>query len=303
MPWSSVLVYIKTHKLNLLLLAVIAFLLLRQSGGITPLYRTSSNTSYDLAAGMGSVAMAPTMEKSFAPVPSDNYPPSLSPDRLVIENANLSLQVKDVRQTIGAITAKTQELGGFVVNSQVYVPGSAATGSLSLRLPGSKLREALDYFSGLSLKVVSEVITVQDVTDQYEDLDARLKILRATQAKFQSIQDQAVKISDLLEVQRELVSLQAQIDQIVGQKQYLEKSASLSLVHLELSTDEFSLPYSPDGAWRPEITFKLAVRSLVGNLRSLGNTAIWVLVYAPVWLLLLLAWVLFRRRRQHRLTN
>ena len=106
--------------------------------------------------------------------------------------------------------------------------------------------------------------------------------------------DRAAEISDLIKIQKELINLQSQIDSLIGQKLYLEKSAELSKITLYLSTDELSLPYSPSEPWRPTVIFKLAIRSLIANLRSVASTTIWIAVYSVIWipalLIILFVW-------------
>jgi len=152
-------------------------------------------------------------------------------------------------------------------------------------------------FKDYSVKVVSESISGRDVTDQYVDLDARLQVLLKTKSKFEQILDQAVEVKDLLNVQRELTSLQSQIDSVKGQQKYLEQSAKLSKITAYLSTDELSLPYAPTKAWRPQVVFKTAVRSLISNFRSLGNLIIWSAVYLPL-LIPLIFLIRFIKKKQ-----
>jgi hypothetical protein len=144
--------------------------------------------------------------------------------------------------------------------------------------------------------VVDENVSGRDVTDQYVDLEARLTTLNKTKAKFEEILDRATQVQDLLNVQRELINLQSQIDSIKGQQQYLSQSAKLSKVTVYLSTDEFALPYSPGQPWRPNVVFKLAVRSLVSTLRGAGTAAIWIGVYSPIWApILAVIWVIKKK--------
>ena len=110
--------------------------------------------------------------------------------------------------------------------------------------------------------------------------------------------DQAVKVTDLLEVQRELVSLQSQIDSVIGQQQYYQKSADLSKVVIYLSTDDLSLPYAPTGQWRPLVVFKTAVRSLLQTLRSVGNLIIWLAVYSVIIVPLYLLFKFIKKKIQ-----
>jgi len=73
----------------------------------------------------------------------------------------------------------------------------------------------------------------------------------------------------------------------------------MSLVTVYLSTDEYTLPYAPSEPWRPDVIFKTAVRSLIGNLRGIASTAIWLVVYSVIWVPVLIL-VLYIRGRKKR---
>jgi len=122
-----------------------------------------------------------------------------------------------------------------------------------------------------------------------------LETLYKTKAKFEEILDKADKVQDILQVQRELTNLQAKIDQLKGRKQYLEKTARLAKVTVYLSTDEWALPYQPAEAFRPQVIFKQAVRSLIKTLRGVAKLLIWIVVYLPVWGGIILLFVLIKR--------
>ena len=134
-----------------------------------------------------------------------------------------------------------------------------------------------------SLKVTSENLNGTDVTDQYVDIEARLKTLNATKTKFEEIMAKAITVQDILNVQRELLSLQDQIDNLKGQQDFLKKTAELAKITIYLSTDEFSLPYAPSDTFRPEVIFKTAVRSLVSTIRGLVENLIWIMVFSVIW--------------------
>jgi len=230
--------------------------------------------------------------------PVDNIAPTDTTDRMVIKESTMSLMVKDVTEAIKTIQAIAEKSGGYLINSHLSKPQESGSGSISVRVPEVKLTDTLAELRKSGLRVVDEYISGNDVTDQYVDLEARLLTLNKTKAKFEQILDQAVQVQDLLNVQRELVNLQQQIDSVKGQQQYLSQSAKLSKVTVYLSTDEFSLPYSPADPWRPDVIFKLAVRSLVSNLRNLGSALIWITVYSPVWIpVSLIVWFLTKRSK------
>ena len=284
--------WLKNNKLAVLLLVAVGYLVFRDRG-VLPLggARMSRGVvSLDMAsAGLSKVGGGEIFQES-APITGI--------DRMVITETTMSVVVKDVSEAIKTAQQKAESLGGYMVNSHLSKPEEAASGSITIRVPEEKLTEALEAFRKVGLRVVDENVSGRDVTDQYVDLEARLATLNKTKAKFEEILDRATQVQDLLNVQRELINLQSQIDSIKGQQQYLSQSAKLSKVTVYLSTDEFSLPYSPTQPWRPNVVFKLAVRSLVGTLRGAGTVAIWIGVYSPIWVpVLAIVWILKRRKK------
>lgn len=296
---SKFIAWLGSNKLVVILVLIIGYLFLAN--------RPFTFKQSSLTAGSRNMAAPATMEMGMAadeavgiippyPEPQPDVPPSDRSDRLVITDTNLSLLVKDVSSTLDQILGKTQELGGFLVSSHLNRPEGAASASIVVRVPSAKKDQALDAFKSFSVRTVSESVTGRDVTDQYENIEAKLAVLNTTKAKFEAIQDQAITVEELLKVQRELVNLQSQIDNMVGRQQYLEQSANLTKITIYLSTDELALPYAPDQPWRPQAVFRQAVRSLITSARSAASLAIWAGVYAVIWLPLLLIFVYFTRR-------
>lgn len=300
----SLVAWLQRHKIGLSLVAVIAFLLWRDNfPGLVSRARLrqealTDGPSMGMTADFGSPLMSRGISNPSFPPIQDGYPPTDTADRLVIRDTSLSIVVKDVADSIGKIKQSAEALGGYLVSSHLSKPAESGNGTTTVRVPEDKLDQALISFRSTGIRVVDERISGRDVTDEYVDLDARLQTLNKTKLKFEEILDQATQVPDLLNVQRELVNLQAQIDNLKGQQLYLAQSAKLSKVTVYLSTDELSLPYAPAQPWRPSVVFKMAVRSLVGTLRSAGTALIWIGVYSPIWLPITgLVWYLSRRKR------
>jgi len=296
----SILNWIKKNKLSSLLILVVFYLLLKNSFPFfgyrtaTPLQRAEYGYAAKSAPDVGGAGEM----KSDVLLPQPEAPPTTDvTNRLVIKESYLSLLVKNVVGVQKQIIKKAQDLGGYMVNSNLDNPQEAATATVIVRIPSEKLDEALDYFRDLSVKVISENLQGQDVTDQYVDIESRLSTLLKTKAKFEEIMEKATEIQDILNVQREIINLQSEIDGLKGQKQYLEQSAKLAKLTIYLSTDELALPYAPSEAWRPQVIFKQAVRSLIGSLRKVGTALIWLAVYSVIWIPLALIIFLLHRRK------
>jgi len=292
--------WIKNHKLICVLAVVILYLLLKNSS-----YRYSGTAQMDTLQNTSS---APLLEKSRAiegaALPQSGGGVSEVPpvadvkNRLVIKDTDLSLLVDKVVDVQKKIIQKTEELGGYMVSSNLQNPQDVASATVIVRVPAKQMETALTYYRSLSVKVISENLQGTDVTDQYTDLEAQLKTYQTTKDKFEMLLDKAVAVQDILDIQREIINVQYQIDAVKGQKDYIKKNAAMSKITVYLSTDELALPYAPTETWRPSVIFKQAARSVVGTLRSVGSLIIWLAVYAVLWVPILLIILFIRKRRQ-----
>ncbi len=294
---QKIISWIRKNKLTTFLILLVLILLFKNF--YPPVYRLST-----FKQGMEfsqNTLPATKFGASFLPTQPEYAPAPEVKDRLVVKESTLSLLVKKVSETQKAISQKAQQFGGYMVQSNVSHPEQteAASGWITVRVPQEKLEEALDYFRSLAVRVVSENLSGKDVTDEYVDVEARLTTLLKTKAKFEEILNKAQKVQEILEVQRELVNLQEQIDSLKGRQNYLEKSAQMSKITVYLATDELVLPYAPAQPWRPEVIFKQAVRSLITTLRKVGTVIIWLGVYSVIWLPVLgVYWGISRWRKK-----
>jgi hypothetical protein len=233
--------------------------------------------------------------------------PPAAVERLVIQTASLSLVVEDPAQSLAEIRAMAEGMGGFVVTSNLYQTsyGDPAvvthTGSVTIRVPSERFTEALERLKGDAVEVRSENISGEDVTQQYTDLQSRLRNLEATEEQLREIMDTAVRTEDVLRVLQDLRQVREEIEVIKGQIQYYEESARLSAISLELIPDEAAQPIQI-GGWRPEGTVKVAFETLIRALQRLADLAIWAVICGVPALLIagLPTWAAVRIARRRR---
>lgn len=286
--------WIKTHKLTSLLLVIVLFLLLKNSnnGGMRPFSSAlpvagggfgAANVSKMMAPSSDSYSNAGSAGTLAFPMPEIAPQPQVS-DRMVIQDSNLSLLVKNVIETRNKILDYTKQTGGYMISAYTSNPEDAPTGTVEIRIPSGKITEALDYFHKLSVKVVSENLSGYDVTDQYVDVEKRIGYLQQTINQYQTILGSAKEISDITNLTTQIINTQSQIDSLKGQQEAMKQKAATAKITIYLSTDEIALPYAPSETWRPDVIFKQAVRAVVSDLRQLGTGIIWLGVYAVFWI-------------------
>jgi hypothetical protein len=243
--------------------------------------------------GEDSVASAPMMAGRTSKMVANE---AVVGGQMYIQDTSLSLVAKDPSAAEQQIRTVATELGGFLVSSTLSRPEEGATATVVVRVPTDKLDEALRRFEEAGQRVVHKSVQGDDVTQQYQDIEAKLATLNATQARLEELMDRATDASDLLQIQQQISSIQDQKDMYEGQRRYLTQAANLTRVSVFLASDELALPYVPAQPWQPEAVFKQAVRSLVFTLRGAGTLAIWAVVYLPLFIpLILLVWWINRR--------
>jgi hypothetical protein len=253
---------------------------------------------YTSASGANLVGAPSAEQKSFGTIGPSGQP--MAQDRLVIRTATLTMVVMDPAASVREISLLAEEMGGYVVNSYVYqtVFGEAQIvadqGSISIRVPSRRFEEALERIKGTAVEVRNENKQGEDITQQYIDLESRVRNLEAAEAELREIMASAVKTEDVLAVYAQLVQIRGEIETNKGQMQYFEQSSAFASISIELVPDVADQP-ADFGKWLPLVTARESLESLVRSLQFLADVAIrfliavlpvLVIIGLPIWLVL-----------------
>ncbi len=211
--------------------------------------------------------------------------------RMVIKNASLSIVVEEPGVSIEAISKLASDLGGFVVSSNLYRTQTAnglevPQANITIRVPADTLDHALAEIKSGAGEILSENVSGQDVTQEYTDLESRLRNLERAEDQLTVIMEQAWETEDVLVVYNRLVEVQEQIELIKGQMKYYEQSAALSAISINIQANEAVQPLKI-GNWQPVGVAKRALQALINTLKFLADMLIWIVLYIlPVALIL-----------------
>jgi hypothetical protein len=162
-------------------------------------------------------------------------------DRKILRDAELTLEVGVPAEVQRKITSIAETLGGFVVTSesklrQIGDGKQELEVNLVVRVPATQFGAALDQIRSTGSRVIQEKITGQDVTEEFIDLEARVRTQKALELQFLEIMKQAHKVEDALEVQRQIAEVRTEIEKLEGRKRFLENRASLSTITVNLQS-------------------------------------------------------------------
>ncbi len=236
----------------------------------------------------------------------------ISPEAMIITVASLELRVDDADETVEEVRRAARAAGaeisnltvsaGAVYYDQEYgamreaAPGSAV---ITLRVSPDALGALEKTVSGFG-EVISQSANSDDVTEQAIDIEARLKNLRAEEATLRSFLDRTAKISELLEVERELARVRGEIESMDAQLTYLKRQSARATLTITLIEPD---PITPSGGvtWDLRQAFARGIAITAGMLTALVTLAVPIATLGVVVALIVwpVRWLIVRRRRRH----
>jgi len=206
---------------------------------------------------LSKVSSEPLITKQLAPeAESDKKeaePDSKVPTkRMIVRNADLGLESaapRDAQKKIGEIA---ESLEGYIVLSSTSNSSdsldSAGQHRIVIRVPAEKFTQAVNDIKKTADRVVRESVSGKDITEQFVDIQARLKTKKALEERFLEIMKQAKTVQNALNVQRELAKVRSEIEVIEGRKRLLESQASLSKITVNIGPPN-TISTSSSGFW------------------------------------------------------
>jgi Domain of unknown function (DUF4349) len=216
--------------------------------------------------------------------------PSVRPR--VIQTASLSLSVpsNEFEEVVDRARLLATSSGGFVVESSASQSGDErrlVRGSLVIRVPERSYARVMEQLSGLG-RVEGREEAGQDVSQEFVDLEARVRHLEAVEGQLLSLLDETRTVAEALTVQSQLNQVQLDLEQARGRLQYLEDQVAFATISLDVRERQVVDAADEGGPWSIVDAWGTAAHGFV-------TVVGWILVaaatIAPVVILLVLAFL------------
>jgi len=268
------------------------------------------SSGYGIGGGVPDVVSEAPMEPGMAPEPATDFSSNVTDsgagfdtaavERIVIQNADLSIVVIDPETKMDEIAKMAESMGGFVVSKNVFQRTTSNNikvpeGDITVRVPAQNLEQALEQIKADAVEVQSENRSGQDVTREYVDLQSRLKTHEQAAEQLSKILEEKTESAEVIDVFNQLVYHREQIEMLKGQINYYEEAAALSAVSVHVSAEETLQPLEIAG-WRPAGVARDALQTLINFFQGFVNFLIWliILILPAGVLILALLWVVWR---------
>jgi hypothetical protein len=224
-----------------------------------------------------------------------------APDRYLIKNATVAVEVGNVKQAAAKLVADAKALKGYVSDMHESVDSlDSRTITVQVRVPAREFDGFMQQFEGLG-KVQEKQVTTQDVTEEFVDSQSRLRNLKATELRLLDHLHRTGKLSDTLLVETELTRVRQELEQLEGRLRFLAHRVDFSTIAVTLRETAHIQALTPPQSFSSGQVASEAIRSLVGFGQSLWTLVIWIGLWSVVWLPpVLAAYYLVWKRRRHR---
>lgn len=215
--------------------------------------------------------------------------------RKVILNHSINLEVKDFPAALEALTRLAESSGGYMFKSNRNSHDRNNTwGEVGIRVPVNRAGGVLTGIRGLG-RVESENSTAEDITENYVDLEARLKNARSSESRLSELYRKAGELADVLEVEKELTRVRGDIEAFEAKKKNWDLLTEMVTIEVRMSESSSRFPSMSRLLTPLKTSFGQALVSFVDSLHGLiivlGAIIPWAAVFGP------LIYIYLRKRR------
>lgn len=143
---------------------------------------------------------------------------------MLVYTATMSMAVFEVKKSLSEVEGLARELGGFLAKR--------TDREITIRVPVARFDDAIGRLEKMG-DVLARNVTAEDVTEEFFDLEVRMKSARAVRDRLELLLQKATKVEDSVLIERELTRVVGEIERIEGRMKFLRDRASYSTITVD----------------------------------------------------------------------
>ena len=154
--------------------------------------------------------------------------------RKVIKDAHLRFRTQDIEQTSSFLKQSLKGFGAYISEENNFNYSNEMGYEFTIRVPAPKFDSLVDFIlTKANIKELDNKSTqLKDVTEEFIDIEARIKVKKESEQKLIDLMKQAKNLSETLEIQKQLTELRADIESVEGRLKYLANQTEYSTVNV-----------------------------------------------------------------------
>jgi hypothetical protein len=197
-------------------------------------------------------------------------------NKKLIYKANLNMEVADYGAAQTEVRNMITLAGGYIIEFSENMSEYEQGGTFILKVPASGFSSFLNNLEKVKHEKLQRSIQGQDVSEEYIDLESRLKAKQLMESQYIEFMKKATKSADLVAFANQLGAIQEQIEQIKGRMRYIDQNVSFSTIELRLYQTDESIVITPKEEQGP--LGERASEALKGSMNALSVMFQWIVV-------------------------
>jgi hypothetical protein len=167
------------------------------------------------------------------PTPSPPNGGEVNVSQQIIKNGRLRFETNDLNATADKVQDAVKKYGGQVQTDNEATDNYSLSRTIILRIPAANFETFINQISnGVNHFDVKE-ISSDDVTEEYIDVDARVKAKKVLEARYFELLKKANKVTEMLEIEKQISALREEIESQEGRLRYIKSRVAMSTIHIE----------------------------------------------------------------------
>ena len=211
-------------------------------------------------------------------------------ERKLTKNGSIRFQTSDLNKTKQLLTSAVSRMNGYISNDNISESDNRTENALTIRVPANKTDSLIALIESNASKIDYKSIDVQDVTEQFIDLEARVKTKKEVEARYRELLTRANSVEEILNIEEQIGNIRTEIESAEGRLRYLSNQVQYSTLQVT-----FYKQSSDFGFWgKIAKAFKNGWNGLLWLLVGLVNLWAIILFIGVAWAII--AYLLKRRR-------
>lgn len=153
-------------------------------------------------------------------------------ERKLIKEGYVEFETRNIEDTRENILAAVKRYKGYISSDQEFAEPGRMSNTMIIKVPAPAFDSTLVYIGKDVRKFDRKEIFIKDVTEEFLDVEARLNTKRELEQRYIELLKQAGKISEIMEIERELAQLRGDVESIEGRYKYLTNQVAFSTLNI-----------------------------------------------------------------------
>jgi hypothetical protein len=166
--------------------------------------------------------------------PPDPNNDGIAIERKLIKEGSIEYRVDNIANARKQLLQATARWKGYIGSETEYNTSERNSTTFIIRVPAANFDSLLVDATANVRHVDRRDIQVRDVTEEYVDIEVRLKTKKELEQRYLELLKKATSVQDILEIEREIGTLRADIESIEGRLNVLKSQVSFSTLSLTI---------------------------------------------------------------------